>query len=249
MTAWKDRLLSSPRNRRERMPVLAVDSPLRRLDPRAKLVMSLAASVMVMLPLDRLSLFLLLYALLLVWAKLLPAAARQIWRMRWILILLFLLDWWLIDLNLAILVSLRLALLAGTFSILVATTTFGEFRLALERVGVPYRIAFSIGLAFESLNLLEEEWQAIREAQQSRGIQLARVGLRETIRRIGDWVALMIPAVVLTTRRAWAVTESAHARGFDSPNRQPFRQIILKTADWLVIVFSLVLPWIFYWRW
>ena len=26
-----------------------------------------------------------------------------------------------------------------------------------------------------------------------------------------------VPAVVLTTRRAWALTEAAHARGLDSP--------------------------------
>lgn len=250
MTTWRDRFTALAGNRRQqRLPVLVEDTPLRRLDPRAKLAVSLAASVVVMLPFERLSLFMLLYMILLAWAKLLPTAARQVWRMRWILLVLFVLDWWLIDLNLAILVSLRLILLAGTFSILFATTTFGEFRLAIEGMGIPYRIAFSLGLAFQSLTLIEEEWQAIREAQQARGIQLVHGGLRETIRRVGDWIGLTIPAVVLTTRRAWAVTESAYARGFDSPKRLPYQQITMQPVDWAVTAIALVLPWIFYWRW
>lgn len=255
MTPWKRLPIfaQSPRlpraQQRGRLPVLAADSPFRSLDPRAKLVFCLASSAVVMLPVERLGPFLLFLTILLAWARLLLPAARQIWRMRWVLLFLFILDWWLIDLNLAILVSLRLILLAGTFTILVSTTTFGEFRLAVERMGIPYRIAFSMGLAFQSLNLIEEEWQAIREAQQSRGIRLVRSGLRETIQRIGDWVALTIPAVVLATRRAWAVTESAYARGFDSPRRQPYRQLSMRLVDWLVVLVSLALPWLLYWRW
>lgn len=253
MTPWLDRIASQIGKRREhrheRQAALVEESPLRTLDPRAKLAMSLAASGVVMLPLERLCLFVVLYIGLLAWARLLPVTARQVWRMRWMLLFLFVLDWWLIDLRLAVLVSLRLALLAGTFSLLFATTTFGEFRLAIERLGFPYRFAFSLGLAFQSISLLREEWQAIREAQQARGIVLVRGGLRETLAQIGAWVALTIPAVMLTTRRAWAVTESANARGFDSPNRRSFRRLVMRPFDWLVIGLAFVIPLLFYWRW
>ena len=54
-------------------------SPLRRADPRAKLALCLGASLAAMLPLQRLALFMGLYLLLLVWARLLPTAARQVW--------------------------------------------------------------------------------------------------------------------------------------------------------------------------
>lgn len=231
---------------RERRLALVENSPLRNLDPRTKLVMSLAASVLVMLPLARLVLFLFFYVLLIAWARLLPVAMRQVWRLRWLLLCLFLLDWWLIDIYLAILVCMRLILLAGSFSLLFATTPFGEFRLALEHLGIPYRIAFSLGLAFQSLGLLEEEWQAIREAQQARGIQWTAGGLRVTVRQIGSWVALTIPAVVLATRRAWAITESAYARGFDSPHRRSYRSLAMRRVDWLVIAVAVAVPGFFY---
>jgi energy-coupling factor transporter transmembrane protein EcfT len=248
MTRWMA-WFNLRRGPRERCPALVENSPLRSLDPRAKLVLSLAASLLVMLPLERLAFFLIFYTLLIAWVHLLPAAARQVWRLRWMLLFLFLMDGWLVGLNLAILVSLRLILLAGSFSLLFATTSFGEFRLALEHLGIPYRIAFSLGLAFQSISLLEEEWQAIREAQQARGIQWVGGGLRETIRQFGSWIALTVPAVILATRRAWAVTESAYARGFDSPHRRPYRRLGMRPVDWLVIAAALIVPGLFYIVW
>ena len=219
--------------------VLVEASPLRRFDPRAKLVLSLCASLMVMLPLERLAIFCLLYLLLLAWARLLRPAAAQVWRMRWILLVLFGVDWWLVGIDLAAIITLRLVLLAGVFALLFSTTTITEFRLALERLGLPYRYAFSLGLAFQSLSLLDDEWRAIREAQKVRGVVLEMRGLRALLRQAGDLVALTVPAVVLTTRRAWAITEAAYARGFDSPQRKPYHVLRLTFQDWAMMLASL----------
>ena len=120
------------------------DSPLRDLDPRAKLFMSMCASVTVMLPLERLAIFFFVYIIFLLWARLLPEMARQVWRLNWILIVLFLFDWWIVSLDLAVIIVLRLVLLAGVFTLFFATSTASELGLALERLGIPYRFAFSI---------------------------------------------------------------------------------------------------------
>ena len=71
------------------LPALVVNSPLRSVDPRAKLFLSSAASLAVMMPLARMGMFMALYALLLLWARLLPAAIRQIWRLKVLLVVLF----------------------------------------------------------------------------------------------------------------------------------------------------------------
>jgi len=224
-------------------------SPLRRFDPRAKLALCLCASLMVMLPLERLAVFCLIYILLLSWARLLRSAAAQIWRMRWILIILFAVDWWLVGLDLAGIITLRLVLLAGVFALLFATTSITEFRLALERLRLPYRYAFSLGLAFQSLSLLDDEWRAIREAQKVRGVSLEMRGWRALLKQVRNLVALTVPAVVLTTRRAWAITESAYARGFDSPRRQPYHVLVLRFQDWAMMFFSaLVAAILLIWR-
>ena len=220
---------------RVRNLALVESSPLRRADPRTKLALSLCTSLAVMLPLEKLVAFMGLYVLLLLWARLLPAAAQQIWRLKWVLVVLFLVDWLVVGLDLAVIVSLRLVLLAGAFALFFATTTPGELRLALEWLRVPYRYAFSVSVAFQSVGLLDDEWRAIREAQRARGAWLPQSRWRAFIARLGDLVALAVPAIVLTTKRAWAMTEAAYARGFDSPRRQPYRQLAMCWLDWVLL--------------
>jgi energy-coupling factor transport system permease protein len=224
---------------RTRNLALVEDSPLRRVDPRTKLALSLCASLAVMLPLEKLAVFMVLYTLLLLWARLLPEAAQQVWRLKWVLLVLFVVDWLFVSLDLAVIITLRLILLAGAFALFFATTTPSELRLALEWLRVPYRYAFSLSLAFQSVGLLDDEWRAIREAQQARGAWAPPTGWRDLLDRLRDLVALAVPAIVLTTKRAWAMTEAAYARGFDSPRRLPYRQLALGWLDWLLLAGTL----------
>jgi len=223
-----------------RMPILVADSPLRDVDPRAKLALSICASVAVMMRLERLALFMAVYVVLLLWARLLQPAGRQIWRLKWLLLVLFVVDWLVVGLDLAVVVSLRLILLAGVFTLLVGTTTPDEFRLALEALRLPYRYAFSLSIAFQSLDLLGQEWWAIQEAQRSRGALGNMPGLRAVVTRLGDWVALTVPAIVLATRRAWAMTEAACARGFDAPRRRQYRQLSMGWLDGVLVALAVL---------
>jgi energy-coupling factor transport system permease protein len=220
---------------------LVEESALRGLDPRAKIWLGLCASLMVMLPLERLLVFILLYLLFLSWARLLPVTARQIWRLKWILLVLFALDTLLINLELAVTVTLRISMLAGVFTLFFSTTTPAEFTLALERLSLPYRYAFSLGLAFQSLTLLEEEWNAILEAQRSRGALRPLMNWRHALRQVSDLVALTVPAVVLTTKRAWSITEAAYARGFDSPRRISYQKLELTGRDFIAMAIASLL--------
>jgi energy-coupling factor transport system permease protein len=220
---------------RTRGLALVETSPLRRADPRTKLALSLCASLAVMLPLEKLVAFMGLYVALLAWARLLPEAARQVWRLKWVLLVLFIVDWIFVSLDLAAIITLRLILLAGAFALFFATTTPGELRLALEWMRVPYRYAFSLSVAFQSVGLLDDEWRAIREAQRARGAWSVPTTWRQLVEGVRDLIALSVPAVVMTTKRAWAMTEAAYARGFDSPRRRPYQSLRMGWLDWLLL--------------
>jgi energy-coupling factor transporter transmembrane protein EcfT len=113
--------------------------------------------------------------------------------------------------------------------------------LALEWFRLPYRYAFSVSLAFQSVGLLDDEWRAILEAQRARGDwSFQWTGWRGLFARVGDMVALTVPVVVLTTKRAWATTEAAYARGFDSPHRRPFRALVMNRLDWMLLAGAIV---------
>jgi energy-coupling factor transporter transmembrane protein EcfT len=220
---------------RTRNLALVEHSPLRRADPRTKLALSLCASLAVMLALEKLVAFMALYVVLLAWARLLPEAGRQVWRLKWVLLVLFVVDWVFVSLDLALIITLRLILLAGAFALFFSTTTPGELRLALEWMRLPYRYAFSLSVAFQSVGLLDDEWRAIREAQQARGAWTPPTTWRQLTQRLRDLIALSVPAIVLTTRRAWAMTEAAYARGFDSPRRRPFQVLKAGRLDWMLL--------------
>jgi energy-coupling factor transporter transmembrane protein EcfT len=228
---------------------LCEESPLRKVDPRSKLFMSLIVSLVVMLPLDRLAIFFTFYLVFMLWAGLFSRFIHQVYRLKWILIVLFIVDWVAVSPELAGEVTLRLILITSVFTTLISTTTPGELGLAFEALHIPYRLSFSLNLAFQSLGLLQEEWHAIWEAQKSRGILPPLNGFRILFKRVGDLVALTVPAIVLTTRRAWAITECAYARGFDSPKRVSYHTLRLHWPDWaaMLMPLSLVLA-LYVWR-
>jgi len=107
--------------------------------------------------------------------------------------------------------------------------------MALEWLRIPYRYAFSLSLALQSVGMLDDEWRAIKEAQRSRGAWSSPSGWRRTLEQMRDLVALTVPTVVVTARRAWAVTEAAYARGFNSPNRRSYHRLAMHHLDWLLL--------------
>lgn len=234
---------------RSRQLALVEDSPLRHADPRTKLFLSLTVSLVVMTSIERLLIFLGVYVLFLLWARLLIPTLQHIWRLKWVLILLFLFDWWIISLDHAMLICLRLILLTGVFALFFSTTNTRELGLALEKLRVPYRYAFSLSLAFQSLGLLDDEWRAIREAQASRGALPNVSSFWKFFTNVGDLISLTVPAIVLTTKRAWAITEASYARGFDSPHRVSYHSLSFTRLDFLLLTGTIILLTLLFWRW
>lgn len=230
-----------------RQLVLIEESPLRRADPRTKLFISVVASLVVMMAMEKLVLFVGLYLLFLLWARLLIPAVKQIWRIKWILLFLFSFDWWLISLDHAVLVCTRLILLTGIFALFFSTTDTRELGLALEKLRVPYRYAFSLSLAFQSLGLLDDEWRAIREAQMSRGAIKEQSKYRQWLALVRDLISLTVPAILLATKRAWAITEAAYARGFDSPHRISYHTLAFTWLDVILMIGAVAVIIILYW--
>ena len=232
--------------KRRRFVALVKDSPLCLVDPRAKLLLATMFTFSVMLPLKRLIFFWLFFMIFIAVVRLARAVLLQLRRVALILAILFLIDWIFVDLQFALLITLRLTLLVSSFVIFFSTTRPEEFRLALESLRLPYRYAFSLSLSLFSITAIYEEWRAIREAQRSRGAWEEGKGLRKIGRVVGGVIALVVPAVVLTVKRAWMLTESAHTRGFDSPRRHSCRRLMMKPIDWTVLLVSVSITVLFF---
>ena len=218
---------------------------LRRVDPRTKLVLCLAASLAIMLPLHALATFLMAYALFVVSAGLLRPVLEQLRRVALLLAALFVVDALFIGCDFAVLVTLRLVLLVTAFNLLFATTTADEMRLTFEGFGMSPRLAFTLATACCSVDLVQTEWLAVIEAQRARGIDRPQCAHAWRERLAGS-VALIVPAVVFVAHRAWAISEAAATRGFDSPVRRPVRVLRLTWLDWVLLAASvsvMILVW------
>jgi len=187
-----------------------------------------------MLPIVPLAIFFVVYLVLATAAGISVHALTQLRRIAVFLCVLFVLDWLFIGPGFAFLITLRLALLVTAFTIVTATTTPDEVRVALERVWVPPRFAFVFATAYSAIGLLESEVHGIIEAQQARGISLSlpsRRCWREWRRYAANLVALLVPALVLVTQRAWSVSEAAIMRGLESPHPRRHRASNLGWVD------------------
>lgn len=216
-------------------------SYLRSFDPRAKLALALSASFAVMLPLPTLCIFFLGMGTILVTAGIAGRAVREAMRLRWLLLLLFLLDWAFVGIELAVAVTLRIVLLVSSFQIVLATTTPAELQRALRQLGMPARVAFSLGVAQQSLTLLQADVRRILEAQQARGIRFTADGvtLRTRARMLWDRsLAVVIPAIVVATQRAWAAHEAAAVRGFGGPHGQAVGGPAMERRDYGLLMLS-----------
>jgi len=233
----------------KRLVRIVRESPLRQVDPRVKLEISLLVTLAIMLPLERLAIFWLAFGVLMLPARLATEMLYQMRRIAWILVVLFVLDWLSVNLEFALLITLRFTLVVSAFVIFFATTRPEEFRLALERMGMPYSYAFSLSLAFLAIPMMNEEWQTIWEAQRSRGAWSESKGLLRIRHQLSDLVALGVPAIVLTVKQAWTFTEAAYTRGFDSPHRQPYRQLVMQPWDRALSIGALMMiALVFIWR-
>jgi energy-coupling factor transport system permease protein len=211
---------------------------LRRADPRTKLLVSVAASAGLMLALPQLAVMLAGYLILITTAGLRWEVVAQLRRSGIFLIVLFAIDWVCISFGFAVLIALRLALLVTSFTVFFATTTPDELQAALEYVRLPARLAFTFATAYRFVGLFGTEWHGIVEAQRARGIVVlprSWRGWREPRQHLASAVALVVPAVVLATQRAWSINEAAAARGFDSPHRSSSRPLRLTGVDHVLL--------------
>jgi energy-coupling factor transporter transmembrane protein EcfT len=220
--------------RRLAPPGVVPHSPLRRVDARAKLALSLCASAAIMLPLVPLAVFLAGFVALVVAGGLVQPATAQLRRIAPLLGLLLAVDWLVAGFAFALLITLRMALLVTAFTVLVTTTTPTELSAGLECLGVPRRLAFALASAYRAVSQIEREWQTIVEAQRARGLGAVRADRRRWQARLGDTVGLVVPAIVLATQRAWTLTEAAATRGLESPRRS-VRRRSLPGLDWALL--------------
>jgi len=228
------------------------------LDPRAKLVASMALFVVAMSfnhPLYLLVL-LLFEAYLVVASRSLP----NIRRIRVLLLLLFVFSavlWSLFlkegplllrlgplrvhrdSLLYAVGMGMRLVSMVVTGMVFLSATMIEEFVFALRKFGLPMPVAFAFSLAFRMVSQLMKVAATVKQAQQVRGLD---VDAGAIFRRIRNHIPLLIPIFVFSMKSVDSLTRALDARGFGCTKKPtPYIIVSARAGDYAVAIASLCL--------
>ena len=123
--------------------------------------------------------------------------------------------------------------------IFMVTTDPSELAASLNGVGVPYSIAYSLEIALRYIPDIQDEFRKIKNAQEARGIEMSGKGRLMT--RLKNVVSILFPLLFSSMERIDVVSNAMELRGFGKKKRRSwYSQKPLKTADYAVLVFSIV---------
>lgn len=103
------------------------------------------------------------------------------------------------DVEVSAIAAVRIFLMVSVFFTVIWTTDFSTMIDGLQRLKVPYRVAFAVGLIFQMIPFTLGEFQTIADAQRSRGLELDRGGL---FARIRHYAAVLFPLLIRSLHSA-----------------------------------------------
>lgn len=112
--------------------------------------------------------------------------------------------------------------------IFVSTTDPSEFASSLNRIGVSYRIAYSVSLALRYIPDIQREYHDISIAQQARGLEMAS-RKQNVFRRLKNAASMLFPLIISSMNRIEVVANAMELRGFGKGKKRtwysarPFR--------------------------
>lgn len=94
----------------------------------------------------------------------------------------------------------------------VSTTNPSEFAASLNRIGVSYKISYSVALALRYIPDIQREYHDIAQSQQARGIEMSKkVSL---VRRLKAASSILIPLILSSMDRIEVISNAMELRGF-----------------------------------
>jgi energy-coupling factor transport system permease protein len=109
--------------------------------------------------------------------------------------------------------AVRLSTFLAAGLVFLTTTRVEEVAYALGRVGVPYKVGFTLMLSFRLVPVFFDAAVSVVQAQRCRGLPFDRGGPLTRLRR---FVPVIVPVLIGALRRADRMAMALELRGFNS---------------------------------
>lgn len=138
-------------------------------------------------------------------------------------------------------ISLKYAVLMPITVIFIFTTHPSEFASSLNKMGIPYKIAYAINIAFRYIPDVMTEYKNILDAQQARGLAFNK-GEGTIIERLKNYTTILVPLVSSSIKRIETVSNAMELRSFGKNRKRTWYSYKkLKGMDYAFIICCIVL--------
>jgi energy-coupling factor transport system permease protein len=143
--------------------------------------------------------------------------------------------------------ALKLTTFLAVGTLFLSTSKVEEFAYALTRLGLPYKLGFTMTLAFRLVPAFVEAGFTVVQAQRCRGFDFDRGSILQRLRR---YVPVIVPVFIGALRRADNMAMALEARGFQSQRPRTFYQRYrFRGSDALALVFVVGVAALYLWLW
>ncbi len=145
--------------------------------------------------------------------------------------------------------AIKLATFLAVGVLFLSTTKIEEFAYALTRAGMPYKVGFTMTLAFRLVPVFLDAAMTVVQAQRCRGFNFDEGSFFQRTRR---YVPVIVPVFMGALRRADGMAMALEARGFQSRRpRSSFEQFPFRASDALVLLLMAAFAglYLLLWRW
>jgi len=144
--------------------------------------------------------------------------------------------WWFFDLeSLLYSIARTMLILLMIFSgvNLISTTRNEELVLGMIRLGLPYRIGFTISTALRLVPTIASNIGTISQAQRSRGLDIESGNILE---RLKKYLPLLVPVFISTIRNTNVFGMALESKGFGARDERTFYLTLkMHTLDYTLI--------------
>jgi energy-coupling factor transport system permease protein len=134
-------------------------------------------------------------------------------------------------------VGLRLSAMVAAGMVFMSTTMVEEFAHGLRRLGLPYVVSFALAAAVRLVPTFLGSSAAVVEAQKSRGLDLESGSL---LARLRKHVPVLVPVFVTAIRSADLTAMALESKGFGAHRqRSYYLELRMRPADWAIVILAL----------
>lgn len=115
------------------------------------------------------------------------------------------------------------------------TTDPSEFASSLNKIGVSYRLAYSVSIALRYIPDIQRDYRIISQSQQARGVDMSRD--EKLWKRIKNTTSIILPLIFSSLDRIETISNTMDLRGFGKEKKRTwYRNRVFEIRDYLAII-------------